>query len=264
MYSWTMAKKATKLKKPTNRPRLFIGSSAESLEFAYAIQQNLEDHAEATVWKQGVFELTKSAVESLIKALDRSDFAVFVFAPNDTVRLRQREYRAVRDNVVFELGLFMGKLGRQRTFVVTPKASVDFRIPTDLAGITLGTFDPKRKDKNLEAAFGPFCNQVRNQILRRGARVPPKARSAKRKNRAPGRQSDLLVIEALYGIRDHQFDVTAPLNAAIVDGKLHIYAGNQLAGDPAPGTPKELLVKYRCNGRELTKTVTEGADLDLP
>jgi predicted nucleotide-binding protein len=89
LYSWTM------LKKPTNRPRLFIGSSAESLEFAYAIQQNLEDYAEATVWKQGVFELTKNAVESLVKALDRSDFAVFVFAPNDTVRLRQKNYRAV-------------------------------------------------------------------------------------------------------------------------------------------------------------------------
>ena len=192
------------LKKLVNRPRLFIGSSAESLNFAYAIQQNLEDHAEVTVWKQGVFELTKSAVESLVKALDRSDFAVFVFAPSDTIRLRQKNYRAVRDNVVFELGLFMGKLGRQRTFVVAPKANEDLRIPTDLAGITSGTFDPKRKDKNLEAALGPFCNQVRNQIRRRGRLAPSKTRSsARRAHRALGRDSDLHVIEAIYGVGDH-------------------------------------------------------------
>src|SRR5437879_617847 len=91
------------------RPRLFIGSSNESLDYAYAIQQNLEDDAEVTVWKNGIFQLTKTAVESLIKALDKSDFAVFVFAPNDVLRLRKKNFAAVRDNVIFELGLFMGK-----------------------------------------------------------------------------------------------------------------------------------------------------------
>src|ERR1019366_6665779 len=110
-------------KKKAARPRLFIGCSDESVDYAYAIQQNLDDDAEVTVWKQGIFELTKTSVESLIKTLDRSDFAVFVFAPNDALRLRQKKYAAVRDNVVFELGLFMGKLGRQRTFIVVPKAS---------------------------------------------------------------------------------------------------------------------------------------------
>ena len=72
------------------RPRLFVGSSHESLDYAYAIQQNLDDDAEVTVWKQGIFQLTKTAVESLIKALDKSDFAVFVFAPNDVLRLRRK------------------------------------------------------------------------------------------------------------------------------------------------------------------------------
>ena len=170
-------------KRKAVRPRLFIGSSAKSVKFAYAIQQNLEDDAEVTVWKQGIFKLSKSAVENLVVALDGSDFAVFVFAPDDTIQLGGKKYSAVRDNVVFELGLFMGKLGRHRVFVVTPKRR-RLRIPTDLAGITLGRFDPDRHDKNLEAAFGPFCSQVRTSIRERGPRVLSKVLARARRNRS--------------------------------------------------------------------------------
>ncbi|HKN71448.1 MAG TPA: nucleotide-binding protein [Terriglobales bacterium] len=158
-------------KRKAVRPKLFIGSSAKSVKLAYAIHENLDDDAEVTVWKQGIFKLTKSALENLVGALDKFDFAVFVFAPDDTVKLGKRTYSAVRDNVVFELGLFMGKLGRDRVFVVTPKRS-NLRIPTDLAGITLGRFDPYRNDKNLEAAFGPFCSKVLTSIRDRGPRAP--------------------------------------------------------------------------------------------
>jgi hypothetical protein len=54
------------------------------------------------------------------------------------------------------------------------------------------------------------------------------------------------------------------LTAAITDSKLHIYVGNQLAGDPCPNTPKNLVVSYRYKNLKLEKTVNEGADLDLP
>lgn len=201
----------------TVRPRLFVASSKESLDYAYAIPQNLDDDAEVTVWKQGVFELTKTTIENLLKALDRFDFAVFVFAPNDTLRIRQSKYKAIRDNVVFELGLFMGKPGRERTFIVVPKGTSDLRIPSDLAGVTPGTFDPKRKDKNLEAAFGPFCNQVRTQIRR-----STRANNSKVKKSPTAVKTELFVVDATYGAQNHRIDVAKQLNKAIENDKLRI------------------------------------------
>ena len=57
---------------------MFIGSSVEGLSIAYAIQQNLDYDVESTVWTQGVFDLSRSAAESLVRVLDDMDFGVSV------------------------------------------------------------------------------------------------------------------------------------------------------------------------------------------
>jgi hypothetical protein len=80
----------------------------------------------------------------------------------------------VRDNVVFELGLFVGGIGRDRTFIVVPDNTPDLRLPSDLAGVTVGTYETSRTDKKLRAALGPFCAEVREEINRRGIRKVPK------------------------------------------------------------------------------------------
>ena len=266
-------------------PPLFVGCSVESLDLAYAIQENLEDDAEVTVWDQGIFELNKTNVESLFKSLRQSEFAIFVLSPDDALRLRNVRYSATRDNVIFELGLFMGVLGRDRVFTVIPKGVKDLRIPTDLAGLTVGTFRADRHDGNLKAALGPFCNKVRTQIRRRTKKTLSNAqRSGRQANRleisrrrvskprvplvrarqrsAP--RKELVILSAVYGIREHRFNVTNELNGLVKDGRLHAYVGNQLAGDPAPNTHKNLIVRYRVGHIAKTATVFEGDDLKLP
>lgn len=52
------------------KPMLFIGSSSESLDVAYAAQENLEDCAQVIVWKQGLFELSRNFLDSLLDTLD--------------------------------------------------------------------------------------------------------------------------------------------------------------------------------------------------
>lgn len=145
------------------KPKLFIGSSSEALEIANAIQENLNYDAEVTVWNQGVFKLSSNTLNDLLLAVSQSDFAIFVFNPDDVAIIRDQKHTTVRDNVVFELGLFIGKLGQNNVFYVIPENET-IHLPTDLLGINPGKYNNKRSDGNLLAALGPFCNQVRSQL----------------------------------------------------------------------------------------------------
>lgn len=152
------------------KPKLFIGSSAESVVIAHAAQQNLRHTAEVTVWNQGVFKLSSTAVESLLEILDQSDFGMFIFSPEDLVSIRGIDSLAVRDNVLFELGLFLGRLGRKRCFILVPEGEADLRIATDLVGITPGTYETGRSDSNLQAATAPACSEIQDAINKVGIR----------------------------------------------------------------------------------------------
>jgi Predicted nucleotide-binding protein containing TIR-like domain len=146
------------------KPTLFIGSSSESksLELAYAAQVALQDVAEVTVWNQGIFDVSKFVLESILDALDDAQFGLFVFAPEDVTHIRDEKFRTTRDNVVFELGLFIGRLGRNRCFIIMPHGIADFHLPTDLLGLNAATFDPNHR--HLEAALGPACFKIRQAI----------------------------------------------------------------------------------------------------
>jgi len=149
------------------KPKIFIGSSVEGLSVAYAIQQNLIHNAEVTVWDQGVFELSSTTIESLENVLDKSDYGIFIFSPDDIAKIRKDEFSVVRDNVILEYGLFVGKLGRERVFFVKPM-NQDLHLPTDLLGITPGNYEADRDDNSLQAGTGAFCNQVRHKISKLG------------------------------------------------------------------------------------------------
>jgi hypothetical protein len=145
------------------KPSLFIGSSTEGLEFARAVRSALSDVAETTLWNDGVFSLGRTFIESLISAVSRFDFAALILTPDDQMVVRNDETLGPRDNIVFELGLFMGRLGRERTFIVRPESG-PLKIPSDLAGISTAAFDWPRSDRNYRAALGPACDLMREAI----------------------------------------------------------------------------------------------------
>jgi len=154
---------------PNTKPLLFLGCSTESLEIAQEIQLGLKHvNVEAVVWTDGVFGPSGVAIDALLNTVNESDFAVFVFSPDDKVISRDNEYNAPRDNTVFDLGLFMGKLERSRTFIVKEQ-SADVKVPTDLLGITPLTY-VYRGSGNLAAAVAPVCTELRKVINRLGVR----------------------------------------------------------------------------------------------
>lgn len=150
-----------------NKSKIFIGSSTEGLDIAYAIQQNLDQDAEVTIWVQGIFQLSTPIITTLINQLSVFDYAIFVFSPDDLLKMRNVEYETIRDNIIFETGLFAGKLGIERVFFIKPRGQQQIHLPTDLLGLVAGEYE-SRTDNNLVAATAVFCNQVRQSIRRLG------------------------------------------------------------------------------------------------
>ena len=88
-----------------------------------------------------------------------------IFNPEDVTKIRGLEQRTVRDNVIFELGLFIGKFGdKKKVFILKPRSVKDMHIPSDLAGISIGDYDDQRTDGNYRAIVSPFCTQLIKQI----------------------------------------------------------------------------------------------------
>lgn len=142
------------------RPRVFIGSSSEGLRVANAIQSLLHQELIVEVWNQGtIFGLGNATLEDLEAAVLTYGFGVFVFTPDDQLESRGTVRTVARDNVLFEFGLFVGKLTRKRAFIVrSPTVS----LPSDLAGINTAVYDPTAP--NLTAALGPACQRIRGAI----------------------------------------------------------------------------------------------------
>src|SRR5262249_21137713 len=145
------------------KPTIFIGSSTEGLEFARAIRSLLADVAEITLWNEGFFRPGNTFIDTLLNALPRFDFAALVLTADDLIRSRETESMGPRDNVLFELGLFMGRVGRPRTFLVH-ESGPHVKIPTDLAGVTAAVYDWPRDDGNYRAAVGAACDSIREEV----------------------------------------------------------------------------------------------------
>ncbi len=142
--------------------QIFIGSSSESMAIAGKIKGQLsKKFPKARVWYQGVFGASETYIESLESESRRSDFALLILSPDDKVFSRGRASKAPRDNVVFELGLFIGAIGRKRTFLVSPRGE-KLKLPSDLDGIT--------RVQYTKANLGKTVSDIAAQIKKLGSK----------------------------------------------------------------------------------------------
>lgn len=123
--------------------RVFIGSSSESLRLALDVQRRVQERgASATVWTEA-FSPGQQLLPAILNLVREFDFGIFVFSPDDVTLIRAKGQQTVRDNVLFEAGVFMGGLGPERTFVLAPRGrGSQAHIPTDLAGFLTATYRP--------------------------------------------------------------------------------------------------------------------------
>jgi hypothetical protein len=148
--------------------RAFIGSSSESLNVANAIKHALKAEIDCTVWTESFFRLSQSTMETLSAGVDKFDMGIFVFGEDDMLSSRGVDFSAPRDNVIFEHGLFCGRLGPKRTFVVRPKSKT-LKWLSDLEGFTPAQYDEVLAKSDTDRAVEPACQQIRAQL---GSLVP--------------------------------------------------------------------------------------------
>lgn len=160
--------RGSRISSPNEIPEVFIGCTAEEIEIANTLQSGFShDKFSPVVWTNKVFGGSKTPIESLMKQLESTDFAILVMGANDNIESRGESLEAPRDNVIFELGLFIGKLGRERVFMVKGRG-VNLKIPTDLLGVNI--IEYSEHGKNLDAKLGPVCTEIRKIIQEMGPR----------------------------------------------------------------------------------------------
>ncbi len=116
----------------SKKTRVFIGSSTEDTAIARALHAGLTSFCEPNLWTFD-FGPSEATIEALEEQLTLNDCAVLIAGASDRVTSRGRDALAPRDNVLFELGLFMGALGRHRCFLPMPSEE-NIKLPSDLFG----------------------------------------------------------------------------------------------------------------------------------
>ena len=126
------------------RPTVFLGSSSEALPVAKVLKRGLRGTRRVALWTDGgVFRPSRQILNTLVQRSRRSDFAVLIGGADDLVTKRQKEEHALRDNVVFEFGLFAGALGLGRSLLLVPRRPV-VPLPSDLGGMVLIKYETER------------------------------------------------------------------------------------------------------------------------
>lgn len=117
-------------------PRVFIASTSEALGLANALRGALSGEVyDVKVWTDSIFKPGLTNIEALEQELSRADFAVLLLSPDDKVFSRWTWTRAPRDNLILELGMFVGAIGRARSLMVQPRGT-KIKIPSDLLGVS--------------------------------------------------------------------------------------------------------------------------------
>ncbi|WP_442546154.1 nucleotide-binding protein (plasmid) [Arthrobacter sp. KN11-1C] len=149
--------------------KVFIGSSTEGLKIARTLQAELESATGCTVnrWDIATFAPGSLTLDALISEANEVDFAILVATGEDTITTRGTETAAVRDNIIFEFGLFLGALGRERVYLLSVGNA---KLPSDLLGLTRLMYR-ERPDGNVRAALNDAVVRAEDAITKLGPRA---------------------------------------------------------------------------------------------
>lgn len=111
------------------------------MDVAEEVKSYFKNDYDCFLWTDEIFKYNDNFLETLMKEASLFDYGFMIFTKDDYTRSRQQEFKSPRDNVVFEFGLFLGRLGKDNAFVIMDK---DVKLPTDLLGTSIVEFKSKK------------------------------------------------------------------------------------------------------------------------
>jgi hypothetical protein len=139
------------------RPKIFIGSSKVGEPIAMKVKEYLSKIADPVVWSENnVWEPNRSTFDNLLRLANHFDFGVFVATADDLTLTNDNLVIEPRDNVILEMALFLGAMGRYKSFLLVEKG---IKLPSDFNGIYMPRFE-KTDEDSLKGACQEFADQV--------------------------------------------------------------------------------------------------------
>jgi len=141
----------------THSPKIFIGSSTAGYSIAEKLKAHFSKDFDCLLWKEsGVWEAGKSTFDNLLRIANYFDFGLFVATSDDLTVTNDRLVLEPRDNVILEMSLFLGALGRHKSFLLVEEG---VKLPTDFDGIYMPSF-VRKDDDTIKRACGEFINKI--------------------------------------------------------------------------------------------------------
>ncbi|MFD0692856.1 TIR domain-containing protein [Paenibacillus sp. GCM10027628] len=172
------------------KPKLFIGCSQQSSIWAEFYQTQLQAVSEVTVIHQGVLAASHHKLNMLKKHMEETDFGLIILTDSDM------DNAPVYHNLLILIGLCLGELGHNRTFIVMPK---NRPLPDYLEGYHPLMIAGHDGHEGLEQLAGPHLYPLKTSIHAQKRRY---------------KKSDIRKNDAL---RSFLFDSLDSLNVSSVD-----------------------------------------------
>jgi hypothetical protein len=149
------------------KPTIIIFSSKRSLPVAEGIRDNLQDTFDSELWTEGFFdEHNTIPLWIFLKKLMCYDCAAVVLGDDD-VRLKEGKgdnESVPRDNVIFELGAAMARMGPQKTFIFTPQDK-NVVLPSYFRGVIIkGYRHASGARGDYKASTGSACGDIKRHL----------------------------------------------------------------------------------------------------
>jgi len=139
------------------KPKIFIGSSKAGSLIAEKVKNNLASIGDCFLWQDpNVWEPNRSTFENLLRMVSYFDFGVFVATADDLTLTNDKIVIEPRDNVILEMALFLGALGRDKSFLLVEDG---IKLPTDFSGIYMPRFE-KGNDTTIKNACDEYANKI--------------------------------------------------------------------------------------------------------